>query len=303
MKKFKRIAYIILIIIVAVLSLTIYTNASKDEGETQKEKVFAEIKFVENKLMNLLNNMNNIKFDNYNIVTTEISKQQTNSDSSQEEGGSQSRRFTKSEVLKVGQSKESGESGDEKKQETFDLKPNEILTKQDEEINWDSIKGEIENLHADLPSITMDLYQIGKISQDDILNFNKEYDNLTSLVKEEDKEQILEQLAKIYEFLPKFLRASEQEELDVVIVETKLNIYKAYAKLDGENWEQIDTYIRTAINTYSKLLTDTNIQPVKQSNISKGYIMLNELQNAVNIQDKELFLIKYKNVLEEINNM
>ena len=31
--------------------------------------------------------------------------------------------------------------------------------------------------------------------------------------------------------------------------------------------------------------------------------MLNELQNAVNLKDKEIFLIKYKNLLEEINGI
>ena len=31
--------------------------------------------------------------------------------------------------------------------------------------------------------------------------------------------------------------------------------------------------------------------------------MLNELQNAINEQDETVFLIKYKNLLEEINNI
>ena len=31
--------------------------------------------------------------------------------------------------------------------------------------------------------------------------------------------------------------------------------------------------------------------------------MLNELQNAVNLKDTTVFLIKYKNLLEEMNNI
>ena len=31
--------------------------------------------------------------------------------------------------------------------------------------------------------------------------------------------------------------------------------------------------------------------------------MLNELKNVVDTKDKDVFLIKYKNLLEEINNM
>ena len=73
MKKFKRIAYIVLIAIVVILSLTIYTNANKNNEETQKEKVCSQIKYLETKLINLFNTMNNIKTSDYNIITTEIS--------------------------------------------------------------------------------------------------------------------------------------------------------------------------------------------------------------------------------------
>ena len=52
MKKFKRMGYIILIVIVVVLSLTIYTDASKDNSEDKKNKVLAEMNFIETKLIN-----------------------------------------------------------------------------------------------------------------------------------------------------------------------------------------------------------------------------------------------------------
>ena len=77
MKKFKKIAYIVLIAIVVILSLTIYTNANKNNEETEKEKVFAQIKYLETKLINLFNTMNNIKTTDYNIIATEISSQTT----------------------------------------------------------------------------------------------------------------------------------------------------------------------------------------------------------------------------------
>lgn len=41
----------------------------------------------------------------------------------------------------------------------------------------------------------------------------------------------------------------------------------------------------------------------KQYNISKGYVMLNELKSATVLQDSAVFLIKYKNLLEEMNNI
>ncbi len=154
-----------------------------------------------------------------------------------------------------------------------------------------------------MPSITMDFYQINTINQEDILNFNKEYDNLTVIVQQESKEDTLGQLSKIYDYLPKFLKSSSQEELYTTVIEAKSHILKGYAKLDSEKWDEIANDVKIGIDTYSKLLSNANIPSTTQSKVSKGYIMINELQNAVNVQDKSLFLIKYKNLLEELSKM
>ena len=315
MKKFKKMAYIVLIIAVVVLSLTIYTNASKNDKENQREKILSEIKFVEVKLINIFNSMNNIKINDYNIATIEISKE-SNTESETEEGeestqgsqdsqgGQESGQSSEGSSSSQGGESSGGEDSQEeskKNQKNFELEANEILISENKQINWDNIKIEIENLYDDLPSITMDLYQISNMNQEDILNFNKEYDNLTTVVKKEDKQATLQQVSKVYDFLPKFLRNLGQDELYTISVETKANIFKAYSKLDDDNWEEISNDVKQGIDSYSKLLTNTNIQKQKQSNISKGYIMINELQNAVNMKDKEVFLIKYKNLLEEIN--
>ena len=55
-----------------------------------------------------------------------------------------------------------------------------------DEINWDSVKSEIENLYTSLPSITIDLYQLN-INQQDVLDFNTQVDKLTSVAKDEKK--------------------------------------------------------------------------------------------------------------------
>lgn len=294
-----------LIVIVTVLSLTIYTNASKDDGESQKEKIFSEIEFLETKLTNLFNTMNNIEDTSFNVITSKLSKETTeqsssdgNSDSSQGSSGESSSRGDSSSN---NSEENSTTQDDEKDDKKFELKLNGVLTNTDD-INWEVVKSEVENIYTSLPSITMDLYQLD-INQEDILGFNREYDNLTSVVKNENKEDTLVELTKVYEYLPKFLSSSKQEELYTVLVETKYNVFKAYSKLDGQNWEEISSDVNDSIASYSKLLTNTEIDTRKQYNISKMYIMLNELQNAVNLQDSSVFLIKYKNVLDEMSNL
>lgn len=331
MKNIKRIAYIVLIVIVVVLSLTIYTNASKDNGQNQKDKAFAEIKFVETKIASLFNSMNNIESRNYSVVTSELSKETTeksssnnNSSTSDSKGGSSGGGSSSEGESSSGQDSSQGGEGsssggdasssggessdssskgseDEQNKKKFEMKSKGVLMNTDD-INWDSIKNEIETLYTSLPSITLDLYQLN-VNQTDVLGFNAEYDKLAGVAKDEKKEETLMELTKIYEYLPKFLRSSGQDELYTTLIETKYNIFKAYSKLDGENWQDISNDVKSAIDSYSNLLTNTNIEARKQYNISKGYVMLNELQNAVNFQDASVFLIKYKNLLEEINNI
>lgn len=313
MKNIKRITYIVLFVIVIVLSFTIYTNASKDNQKDQKDKTFVQIKYMEGKIANLLNAMNHIEARNYSVVTSEMSKETTeksqsknssSSGESQESGGKSSSGGGGSSSEGEGSSEDSSEgstSGEEEKEKKFELKSKGVLTNT-EDVNWDIVKSEVENLYTSLPSITMDLYQFN-VKQEDVLGFNTEYDRLTSAVKDEKKEDTLAELTKVYEYFPKFLRDSGQEELYTTLVETKMNVFKGYSKLDAGDWQQIARDIKNAVDTYSKLLTNTQIDTRKQYNVSKTYIMLNELQNAVNLEDPAVFLIKYKNLLEEMNNI
>lgn len=200
-------------------------------------------------------------------------------------------------VVLVGEATSSEEQNNKK----FELKSSGVLAKA-ENINWEIVKSEIESLYISLPAITMDLYDLN-LNQEDILAFNSQYDRLTKVVKEEKKEEILKELTNVYEYLPKFLRGASHDVLYTTLIETKLNIFKAYSKLDGANWQEISEDMKNAIDTYSKLLTNTEIDTRKQYVVSKGYIMINELQNAVNLQDTTVFLIKYRNLLEEFNNI
>ena len=67
MKNFKRISYIILIVIIIILSLIIYFSVIKNNDNEQDKKGVSEIRYVESKLVDLINSMNNIDSRNYKI--------------------------------------------------------------------------------------------------------------------------------------------------------------------------------------------------------------------------------------------
>ena len=165
------------------------------------------------------------------------------------------------------------------------------------------IKNDVEKIYTLIYPMTIDLYQT-KTNQEDIVKNNKEFDSLTKSAKEENKENYLLELAKLYDYLPKFIENCTNDQSKNVVIKTKNNIFKAYSILDKEDWNKISSNINDASQEFTKLITNVNQnESVNHYNVNKAYVIINELQNAINLKDKEVFLIKYKNLLEELENI
>ena len=303
MKKFKIISYIMLAIVLVVLALTVYTSATQNKEQDEKEKVTSEIRYLDTKLVDLFNNMNNIKTKNYQIYTTKIeeSRSAENSGGGSSNGNASSDSNSSSSSDSTSTQDNSDQAQTEETNKNYEMQAAGILTT-NRDIDWTSCKNESELIYTSVSTITLDLYRLN-VSQEDILNFNKDLDNLTVSLEEENKQLTLDNLVKIYEYIPKFAQSVVDDTLYKTVLETKRNIFKGYAKLDSGDWTGISTNIVDAINAYATLLTNTEIDANKQTSINKGYVMLNELKNAVDTQNTSVFLIKYKNLLEEINNL
>ena len=311
MKKYKIFLFIFLIIVIIVLSVFLYFNISRGNNQNSKEKSLSEVEYVETKLVTLFNELNNIESRNYTVSVKEIESpsKEENSESSSSNSKESTEQQSQGQEQNQGQQDQGGQTNDsdsqggqeEKTTQEFEMKETGILTKT-EDIDWEHVKTEVENLYTSIPTITLDLYQM-QIPRENILAFNQEFDKLTISVKEENKENTLLELSNIYNYIPTFVENISDSDVYKVVINTKNNLFKAYSKLDSGNWEEISNDVKTTIDTYAGLVTNTNIEKEKQQSVNKIYIMLNELQNAVNVQDTSVFLIKYKNVLEEMNNL
>lgn len=318
MKKYSKILYIILALIILLFGFFIYNVSGKNEADEDiKNKSLAEIKFLEGKFLDLFNKLNNISFENYTISSIKIKQEKSQKKSSNEGSSSEQSESSEDSGSSEGSEKSGGSGGDsgqsgqssegeneasEEDNKKFELEEKGVLT-QDTEIDWNYIKNEVEKIYTSLYSTTLDLYQTSN-NQEDIINFNKEYDNLTKAVKDENKEDTLMELSILYDYLPKFIDKCTEEDKSKIVVKTKNDIFKAYSVLDKEDWGGISQNINNARQNFTKLVTNINTKEKgNQYNINKAYIMINELQNAVVLKDKEVFLIKYKNLVEELQNI
>lgn len=310
MKKFKKISYIILVFIVIALSFMIYSSIARSSETDIKDKTFSELQYFESKLTYMFNSLNNIEFENYKILVEDISEKSKKSSQSSSGAGNSSEDSSSDKESESSSSKDSSsdnnnqnassqDSSNKTKKYRLDIKG---ILNNDEKINWDYIKNEAELLDNLISTVVLDLYEIS-LNNIDILNFDKEYDNLLIAIKMENKEETLKELNLLYSYIPKFLKNCNKDTQYEIIINTKLNIFNAYGILDSEDWNSMSKSIQLATENFSKLLTDINLKNKNQYLVNKCYITLNNLQNAINKKDKELFLIKYKNLLEDLNNL
>ena len=308
MKKYKKFLFLFLILVIIISSFFIYDSLSNENEDDGKEKALSEIEYLENKLELLFNKLNNIENNNYSLSVKKIeesSSSQSGSENSngnsEESGGSdgvESKNASSGEQSTDSSNSNIESKSNEGNNEEYNLEQSGILTNNNNDIDWKSIKLEVESLYSEVSTITLDLYSLG-INREDVLGFNQELDNLTISVKEENKESTLSNLSKLYDYIPKYLNGLTDDEIYKAKIETKNNLFKAYSILDSKNWQEIGNNVTNSINSFSNNLL--NKQNDKQYIINKIYIMLNELQSAVDKQDDSIFLIKYKNILEEIS--
>ena len=200
MKRYKKFAYMFLIIVIIVLSFTVYAIVDKDTDRIEKEKRISEFEYLESEIVDIFNELNNIQMSNYNVSVNNITSQtkkedEGKSDSGQNQQGGQQSSASSSNSQNENSSSDNSNNSETKQQKEYSLKRNAILTN-NEEINWDDIKNKIEIAYSSIPTITLDLYKYN-INQDDILNFNKEFDNLTVILKQYNKQDSLIQLSKL----------------------------------------------------------------------------------------------------------
>ena len=311
MKKYQKIAYIFLVIFVLSIAFILFKSyADSNKNEDEKEKTETEIQRIELSFVNMFNELNNIKFENYRINTSQINKEdlKDNSSSSASEstpssGGSSSSESSSSGEQGESQKENGSSQSSEKSKENqnYELKLSGVLT-ENSDINWENLKNEVEILYSAIPSLTIDLYKIN-INKEKITNFNQEYDNLMKAIKEENKQNALDTLANLYNYLPDFIENSTDDTNKKILIRTKNNIFKAYSLLDKNDWNAITENVNLANQEFTKMLTNSQSSNKNQYIINKAYVQINELQNSTQTKEKEIFLIKYKNLLEELENI
>jgi len=308
---------IILFLFLCGLVVCIVLVNRKPEEKSLANKTEQEITQLEDKMIAMMNNLNKISFSNFVLVEektesnggedaqnsgTEEEKQAGSSggESESSQGGDNS--SSSSDSSKSSSSTKSENSNNTKESTKFELKNSSVLMGQSEEVDWDTMKSNTEMLYATWPTIVLDLHELN-VKNEDILNFSTVLDQVTLSVKQEDKIATLNNMASLYSFLPIYRSQISKDNQSINIDYVKACILNSYALVEQDKWDEMKEQIANALNYFSNIMNRIEEKQKDQNQISKIYVLLNELNMSVDKKEKDLYYIKYRNLMEGLMNL
>lgn len=299
----KTIKQIMLYLFISSILLFSLAGCSQTEdGELLKEKIDKEIDYLDTRLLEMLNKTNGISFKNYAISAEQVNQEQSTKSDSKSEGTSEEKSNSSSQGESQSSNSNSTSSSGEKSDKNYmnyKMELNTVLTS-DKTPDWKTLSPSIETLYSSWSTIVLDLYKIN-INSDDILNFEKDLDITAQAIKKQDKNATLTSLAKLYSYLPKYLNSFSADTTKTNIIKTKSSVLNAYAIIEQNKPDEVKKEITNAEQAYMPIINNIEANQHKQFNINKAYILLKELQSAIDIHDTDIFYIKYRNLIEELN--
>ena len=305
MKRSILIFSIIIVIIISVITF-FYINNNKTEN-IPTLKTEEEIEHLQERIISMMNSLNNITLSNAVLVEEKTENKNEN----KQEGQNQEQSGNSSSNQSEKESSQNQESGSSNKSNTQASPPNEttkyriqndsILVNENNSIDWEYIKTNAEAIHSSWSIATIDLHSLN-VNNEDILNFGVTLDQMTISAKQEDKTATLNNLASLYGFFPKYVEQISEDKEKINLCYTKTCVLNSYALMEQDKWDEMKVQCTNAINYFTNILNNMNQNTQNQNKVSKIYVLLNELNNSINLKDKEIFMIKYRNVMEELVN-
>ena len=290
--------FIITIIIILIIAISINVFGKTNNNDLNN-KTKEEIRFIEGKLIGMINSLNNVSFSNTVLLEQNSIKGQSIQNNSETKGEGQQSESQSNDSSKDKEKEEQSSSSQEENNNDYtryNVENRNILIQNDENIDWNYIKTVTEVIYSTWPTIMIDLHSVN-VKNEDITNFSKILDTLVVSIQKEDKKETLTNLTSLYQYVPIYIEQITDNSKETNIAHTKACVINAYKFVEEANWGEMQKQVEEA-NQYFGLIINSVDDNNNQINISKTYIAINEMKNAINLKDKKLFYLKYINLME-----
>ena len=309
---------ILLGVICIILAITlIYIKISSVNAQTidkdLRDKIEEEIAFLDSNIIEIMNKINNITVIKYKVYTREINETSEEKSSSQSSSNSSSENQQSESQSQTGQSSNqedssSQDSSSQKQNQSnsttiSELIPDATLEKDNEQIDWKEISYLLENMYSTWPTINLDFQKQG-ISTEIINSFSLSMDGVIQSIKNKDQKNTLINLFNMYINIPKYASSISLENDKLNLYNTKLNILNAYTLVStDDNWNNAVASITSAKSYFSGIVSAENNDENKKKSFQKIYVLIEDLERISQINDKQIFYMGYKNLMQAIDTI
>lgn len=292
-----------IILSIIIIARDNFSNSTKKLSR----KIEEELEYLDRTTLTMINQLNNLKTsdeiqikrtaigeDSQNIISN--SNEKTSSNSKQ---GSMQETPTASEET-AGDSNSNSESQNIEK---YYIEEESVLLRDTNTIDWNDLENQAENLYDSWTTVTLDLNTMN-VSNDAILSYNTNLDNLMVSIKEKNKVNSAICLANLYGLVPTYMRETLENENKIQIENVKSKIISAYSLVETGKWNNIVALLGEAENELTTFINLKNdLSGTKQIKVNKSYVLLKELIKSSNEKNADLFYLKYINLIQELENV
>ncbi len=294
-----------------------------EQNQTIDDKIAIEIKFLDKEISKFADivtgNMETsyeIEEEKTSIKSTDENNNESNSSSenSQESSGKNSQ-DSSSEKSQDGSSEKSQDGSDElSKQSEGDSEASQegqnmqsSSNKKGEEItimsmqysgdnsvkdeDWEKIKIEIENLYTSWAVIENDISTKENINQEEIKKIDKNFDNLFMISIEKNKINFMKETVDFYNNIIDIAEKVNYDKNKLYILKVKKKLYEVYYNVEEKDWNSAKNNIILA-NDYANQIENLE---------EKVKILLQNITNSIEQENKEVFIVKYSGIVNELN--
>lgn len=169
----------------------------------------------------------------------------------------------------------------------------------DDELDWDSILEDEKKINEVLETIILDLAEIN-ISQENLVLFSNELNNLLTITLQQNEGELLLRTQSLYDLVPKFLNEFLDDKNIIKDKELKSIVLLGFAYANIENWEQAKATLQLAMDKYNNLMNDVDYIQARTYSLNKVYVLLGEVKNAAEVENLDLFKLKFVNFIEKM---
>lgn len=187
--------------------------------------------------------------------------------------------------------------------EKYGLQYNNSLTENNEtNINWENIEYIYENIFIAWQTMQVDLTD-QKVSSEIINKYNSDLNGIANSIIQQNKESTMINYFNLYADICDIVKYISKENNLLNLYYAKLYLLNAYTLSESKKWNEMyesvansESYFK---NSYNEKTEGANSKDINQSKYNEKIAMsLSNLKDSINLNDKNIFYIQYKNVMQ-----